>query len=502
VVDGVVASVQADQASIRVGEALGQLAVKDVAWTHVKDLTELLRVGDLVRIRLIALPGDGVAKISLEQEPEVEGALVALNPGTGEILALSGGFDFERSEWNRATQARRQTGSAFKPFVFAAALANGWTLTDTIHDAPTVFLDVKTLEPYQPENYSYRYYGELTLRKALEKSANIATVKLLNAVGYQEVIDIAQRLGITTDLKPYPSLGLGSFEISLLELTSAYGTFANQGVRVEPHLVTEVHDRSGALLSRVEPKVQDAVSPQIAYLMNRCLAGVITDGTGRRASNIKRALAGKTGTTDENTDAWFIGYGPDIAVGVWVGFDAKKSLGDRETGALAALPIWKYFLEGYAENAPAAEFIRPPGITIVAIDRETGLKANRAAGCSPVLAEVFVTGTEPNEYCSHNEHRLHNYPYPLQRFHLNDAGELEIPSRELDRLLANDLSIQLSADGKTLTTFADGKPVTMKLRRTPGGSSGELPPRIGRRVDPSEWVGTDGRRAEVLLIGR
>jgi membrane peptidoglycan carboxypeptidase len=255
-------------------------------------------------------------------------------------------------------------------------------------------------------------------------------------------------------------------------------------------------------LSRVEPKVQDAVTPQTAYLMNRCLAGVITDGTGRRASDIQRPLAGKTGTTDENTDAWFVGYGPDIAVGVWVGFDAKKSLGDRETGALAALPIWKYFLEGYAENAPAEEFHRPPGITIVTIDRETGLKASRAAGCSPVLAEVFVSGTEPNEYCSHDEHLLHKYPYPLQRFHLNEVGELEIPSTELDRLLANDLSLQLSADGKTLKAFSNGKPVSVKLRRIPGGSTGELPARIARQVDPSEWVGTDGRRAEVILIGQ
>ncbi|MBD3867652.1 MAG: PBP1A family penicillin-binding protein [Acidobacteria bacterium] len=502
VVDGVVTAVEGSRADVRIGEYTGSLRKAQIAWTRAKSPGRILSTGDLVRVRLLELNEDGTAGITLEQEPAVEAALVALNPASGEILALSGGFDFDRSEWNRATQARRQTGSAFKPFVFATALANGWTLSDTILDEPTVFLDPRTLEPYQPENFSNTYYGTLTVRTALEKSANIATVKLLDQVGYNNVLDIAKRLGITADLRPYPSLGLGAFEISLLELTSAYGTFANEGVRVEPHFVTEVRDSSGAVLSRIEPRVQDAVSPQTAYLMNRCLAGVITDGTGRRASNIQRALAGKTGTTDGNTDAWFVGYGPDLAVGVWVGFDAKKSLGSRETGALAALPIWKHFMEAVTTERDDVEFRQPPGITVVAIDRNTGLRANPAAGCTPVFSEVFAAGSEPTRYCSRSAHRVRELPYSLQRYEFNEDGELEIPSVELDALLAVNLSFQLSADGRSLTASGAGNRVTVPLRRIPGGDAGELPARIQRRVDPSEWVGHDGRRARVILVRR
>ncbi len=502
VVDGLVTAVDSSQALVRVGDYRGVLGKAQIAWTRNNNPSRILNVGDIVRVRLDEILDDGAVGISLEQEPEVEAALVALNPATGEILALSGGFDFDRSEWNRATQARRQTGSAFKPFVFAAALANGWTLADTILDEPTVFLDPRTLEPYQPENFSNRYYGTLTVRTALEKSVNIATVKLLDQVGYDNVLDIAKGLGITADLRPYPSLGLGAFEISLLELTSAYGTFANEGVRVEPHIVTEVRDSSGAVLSRIEPRVQDAVTPQTAYLMNRCLAGVITDGTGRRASDIQRPLAGKTGTTDGNTDAWFVGYGPDLAVGVWVGYDTKKSLGSRETGALAALPIWKHFMEAVAAEREAVGFHQPAGITVVAVDRNTGLRANPAAGCDAVFSEVFAVGSEPSRYCSRAAHRILGLPYSLQRYEFNEADELEIPSLELDDLLAADLSFQLSANGRSLTASTAGGRITVPISRIPGGDPAELPSRIQRQVDPSEWVGNDGHRARIVLIRR
>ena len=502
VVDGVVVAVDGNAAQVRIGDYVGTLAGPQIAWTGAKSPSRILKTGDLVRIRLLELKSEGKAAITLEQEPAVEAALVALNPATGEILALAGGFDFDRSEWNRAIQARRQTGSAFKPFVFAAALANGWTLSDTILDEPTVFLDPRTLEPYQPENFSNGYYGTLTVRTALEKSANIATVKLLDQVGYNTVINVAKRLGISADLRPYPSLGLGSFEISLLELTSAYGTFANEGVRVEPHMVLEVRDSSGAILSRIEPHVQDAVTPQTAFLMNRCLAGVITDGTGRRASNIQRPLAGKTGTTDGNTDAWFVGYSPDLAVGVWVGFDTKKSLGSRETGALAALPIWKHFMEAVTREGEGEAFRQPPGITVVAVDRNTGLRANPSAGCSAIISEVFVAGTEPSLYCSQAAHKVLTLPYPLQRYEFDDAGMLEIPSEELDVLLAVDLSFQLSADGRSLTASTGAERITVPIRRVAGGETTELPERIQRKVDPSEWVGHDGRRARVILVRR
>jgi penicillin-binding protein 1A len=296
-------------------------------------------------------------------------------------------------------QARRQTGSAFKPFVYAAALGHGMTLADTLLDEPTVFLDRKNPVPYQPENYTLKYYETVTLRTAIEKSANIATVKLLNVIGYDAVIDTARRLGISGDLQPFPSLALGSFEISLLELTSAYGTFANQGVLVQPHLVREVRNREGAIVTTVEPEVRDAVRPEIAFLMNRVLSGVISDGTGQAAAALGGHLAGKTGTTDDNTDAWFVGYSPTLALGVWVGFDEPRSLGSKETGARAALPIWRAFMEAAVKLLPDEEFPRPPGMTVVSIDRHTGLKANLEADCGDTISEVFIEGTEPTSYC-------------------------------------------------------------------------------------------------------
>jgi penicillin-binding protein 1A len=502
VTDGVVVQVDGDQARVRVGTHVGTLGSEEIGWTRRKKPSSILKVGDVPRVRLESVGEDGRAKITLEQEPLVEAALVALDPRTGEVLALVGGFDFHRSEWDRATQSQRQTGSAFKPFVYAASLALGKTLSDRILDEPTVFLDPYSGAAYQPENYTNKYYGTLTLRRALEKSANIATVKLLDEIGYDEVIEFARRLGISSEMHPYPSLALGVFGVSLLELTSAYGSFANQGVWVEPHLVREVRDHGGALLTQVEPEVRDAVSPQIAYLINRSLEGVITDGTGKAARSLGRPLAGKTGTTDFNTDAWFIGYAPDLVVGVWVGFDDYTSLGTRETGALAALPIWKRFMEAAYQGRPVEEFARPSGITFVSVDRETGLRANPAADCRPTYSEVFVSGTEPTRYCNRHEHRLLQMPSALQRFPVGERGRIRIPSAELDELLANDLSLYISADGTELVSRSAEGNDRFPLARTPGGDVTVLPARVREKVHPEEWVGKDGRRARVVLLRR
>jgi len=267
--DGVVVEVSREAATVRVAGLTGSLGPEQIAWTREKRPDRLLKVGDLVRVRLAGIREDGAADLQLEQKPAVEGAMVVLEPATGAVRALVGGLDFERSEYNRAIQANRQTGSAFKPFVYAAALANGWTLADTLLDEPTVFLDPRNPQPYQPENYKNQYYGTVTLRTALEKSANIATVKLLDRIGYEAVIEIAHRLGISSRLQPFPSLALGSFETRLLELTAAYGAFANQGVLVAPHLVEEVIASDGIPAERVEPAITDAVDPRVAFLMNR-----------------------------------------------------------------------------------------------------------------------------------------------------------------------------------------------------------------------------------------
>ncbi len=502
VVDGVVLRVDRERAEVRVGDHLGTLGTDEIAWTGRTRPSSILKPGDLVRVRLEKLESGGTVRIALEQEPAVEAALIAIDPRTGAVRAMVGGFDFERSEFNRATQARRQTGSTFKPFVYAAALAHGDTLADTIVDEPTVFLDPQTREPYQPENYSRTYYGRVTLRRALEKSVDIATVELLDEIGYRPVIELARRLGIRSELQPYPSLALGAFEVTLQELTGAYAAFANQGVAVEPHLVDEVLDREGTAIARIEPPIRDALSPQIAYLMNRCLAGVITDGTGRAAASLGRPLAGKTGTTDENTDAWFIGYAPDLAVGVWVGFDVKKSLGSRETGAAAALPIWQQFMENAYAGVPPEDFERPPDITIVPIDRETGLRANPAAHCADVLPEVFVSGTEPSTYCSVAAHERLRLPYTLQRYPLDERGELEIPSADLDALLQNDLSVFLSPDGSRLLASTPDGVVSMPFRRVPGAPTAAVAPELLEGLDTSDWVGRDGRRAKIVVLNR
>jgi len=500
VTDGVVLAVDDAQATVRVGAYRGTLGPDEIRWTRKKTPDRLLSAGDVIRVRIESIDEEEPIRIALEQEPQVEAALVAIDPRSGAIKALVGGFDFERSEFDRAIQAKRQTGSAFKPIVYAAALNEGFSLADLILDQPTVFLDRRNPVPYQPENYSNKYYETITLRTSLEKSANIATVKLLDRIGYDAVIGTAERLGIGGDLQPFPSLALGSFEISLLRITAAYGAFANQGVLVEPFLVEEVHSHEGALLERLEPAVRDAVSPEIAFLMNRVLSGVITDGTGRAASSLGLNLAGKTGTTDQNTDAWFIGYAPELAVGVWVGFDEPKTLGSRETGAQAALPIWRAFMEGVFAGETNADFEIPSTISFVSIDRETGLKANLGAACRNVITEVFVRGTEPTEYCTRNHHQRLGLPYPFQRFELNDQGALVVDATELERLLSEEVDVFLIDGGSAIEAHTTEGTYALPLEIVKRNPREPLPSWLAERFDIDQWVGLDGREAEVVWM--
>ncbi len=496
---GVVLSVSGSRANLRVGPYTGVLGPEQIAWTGEKSAGSVVQVGDIVQVRLLRVREDGSAELELEQEPEVEGALVVLDPSSGAVRALVGGLDFKRSEFDRAMQASRQTGSAFKPFVYAAALASGWTLADVLLDEPTVFLDPRNPEPYQPENYTNKYYGTITLRTALEKSANIATVKLLDEIGYASIIDTVRRLGITTPLRPFPSLALGVFETKLLELTAAYGVFANQGVLIEPHLIEEVFDQDGAVKDRIEPAVTDAVRPQIAYLMNRLLAGVITDGTGRGAASLNLNLAGKTGTTDANTDAWFVGYNPDLAVGVWVGFDEPRTLGPKETGARAALPIWREFMEQAFSGVPPRPFSMPPGITIVSVDRRTGLRVAPHAYCRPILSEAFIAGTEPTGSCSVYAHQHLRLPHAFQRHSLNERGQLVLPAAELDALLASEPHARLVDGARRLEVRLPDEVVSFPIRIVEGGVDTLSDPRLAA-FDTATWVGTDGRQAHVVWI--
>jgi penicillin-binding protein 1A len=500
--DGVVTEVAEEGASVRVGPYSGTLGHDEISWTEAEQPGDILKVGDVIRVRLVSIDDASAARLTLEQEPVVEAAFVALDPATGYVKAMVGGFDFERSEFNRATQAKRQTGSAFKPIVFAAALSNGLTLADTLLDEPTVFLDPQRPAPYQPENYKNKYYGTITLRTALERSANIATVKLLDRIGYDAVIDAARRLGVRSELRPYASLALGAFETNLLELTAAYGTFANRGVWVEPHLVTEVLDRDGRPLERIEPDVRDALGPQVSFLMNRLLSGVITDGTGRAAASLNLPLAGKTGTTDDNTDAWFIGYAPGLAVGVWVGFDERRSLGQRETGARAALPIWRAFMKEAAEAAERLDAIEPPGVTLVTIDRRTGLRANPRAYCSPTITEAFLSGTEPTDLCSVYDHQRLRLPHPFQRYPIDEAGNLVIPVDELDRLMLQETNVRLAGGGTRIEAYLPGEVVSMGVKVVLNLLPPELDPdSYLPPFDTTAWIGKDGRPARIEWIG-
>jgi len=498
--DGVVLETSRGRARIRAGTALGSLDSDGMKWTGRTDPAALVRRGDIVRVRVVSAKIADHAVYALEQEPKVEGALVAIDPRTGAVRALVGGLDFRRSEFDRSMQARRQAGSSFKPFVYAAALQQGMTASDRVLDAPTVFVEPGTFSLYQPENYGTKYYGLLTLREALEKSANISAVKVLDRAGFRPVIALARELGLTTDLHPFPSLALGAFEVSLFEMTSAYGAFANQGVRVAPYLVEAVRSREGAVLEEAKPSAREVLQPQTAALMNALLAGVITDGTGAAAASLGRPLAGKTGTTDDCTDAWFIGYTPDLVVGVWVGFDTKKSLGSRETGAQAALPIWMAFMEDALRDEPPVPFPDVPGVMHQTVDRATGLRAVETAGCVELIQEAFLEGTEPTAECSAAEHARLRLPWILARYDLDEQGFLVVPADDLTALLATEPFLTVDAVKKTLSVVSRDGAVTLRLRVVPGKTP-RLPPSLEGTVDPTTLLGKDGRPAEVVLLG-
>ncbi len=334
-------------AGLRIADAELEVTRRAIAWTGRDRVEQVFSESTLLPVRILELDRSGrPVRVELGSAPDADAALIAVDAATGEILALVGGRDFSISEFDLAMQARRQAGSAFKPFIFAAALELGLGPGQWIWDVPTVVVDRGSPVPYQPENYERDYEGLVTLRHALEHSRNIPTLRLLDAIGYDPAMEMARRLGIATHMRAYPSLALGSFEVRLVDLVSAYAAFANGGVLVEPRMVNEVRHRAQQTLFRVEPRAREVLSPEVAGMMTSLLEGVVQRGTGRAARILRRPLAGKTGTTDDFTNAWFIGFSPSIAVGVWVGHSASNaSLGRGETGARAALPIWIRFFD-------------------------------------------------------------------------------------------------------------------------------------------------------------
>ncbi|ROR03493.1 penicillin-binding protein 1A [Desulfosoma caldarium] len=372
------------------------LNLKAAPWAagYFSSRRHLFSKGDLIWVRVEAQGSDTTPwLVSLEQEPQTEGALLAMNPQTGRVVCMVGGKDFSKSQFNRATQAYRQPGSAFKPIIYATALEKGSTESSMLIDSPIIKEDPSLVGPWKPANYDNAFWGPITLRDALIHSRNVVAIKLLESVGIHEVHEMARRLGIRSPLTPTLSLALGASGVSLWELVTAYSAFAAQGLRVEPYMVEAVYDRNGRLLEKHQVRQERALSAQTAYIITDILQGVIREGTGRSVRSINRPAAGKTGTTNEMKDAWFVGYTPELLTGVWVGHDDHRlSLGPKETGGRAAAPIWLSFMQEYLRETPAENFPVPENIVFAKIPSKSN-KSQAERGRETFAA--FVEGTQP-----------------------------------------------------------------------------------------------------------
>ena len=428
----VVLELTADRADIGfVDAARGIIPVAELKWARawregqklgpaVAAPADVLEIGDVIMVEPVNTDAEGLPypanSHALRQIPAIGGAIVALDPHTGRVLAMSGGYSYRLSEFNRATQARRQPGSAFKPFVYMAALDSGFTPSTLVLDAPFVIDQGAGLGKWKPANYTNRFYGPAPMRLGVEKSRNLMTVRLAQTVGMDRVKSYAERFGVVDRLPEHLSMALGAGETTLLRLSTAYAMIVNGGRRIVPTLIDRVQDRYGRTIFRHDqracdfcqtlawadqsaPRLPDlreqVVAADTAYQMVSMLRGVILRGTGRRISQIRRPLAGKTGTTNDNYDTWFIGFSPDLVVGVFAGFDHPRSLGERETGSSVAAPIFKSFMEDALADQPTVPFRIPDGILLVRVNPETGLPAR--AGDKRVLLEAFKPGTVPTE---------------------------------------------------------------------------------------------------------
>ena len=323
-----------------------------------------------------------------------EGAVVTVEPQTGYVKAMVGGSDFFRSEFNRAVQAKRQPGSAFKPFIYIAALEAGFTPASQIEDSPVSFAVGKNGQVWKPENYDRKFRGATTLQQAIEESVNVVTVKLQERIGLAKTIQVARRLGITSPLDVNLSLALGTSDVSLLEITSAYGTLANQGVWMPPVTIRYVTDAQGKLLEEHVPEGREALAPETAYVITQMLRGVVERGTGQAAKGLGRPVAAKTGTTNDYSNAWFVGFTPRLATGVWVGYDRPRSLGKDETGSRVAVPIWVTYMGKVLGNSPKEDFPVPDHVVSMLVDEDA------SGECLRPVPMAFVKGTESGMACN------------------------------------------------------------------------------------------------------
>ena len=395
VVPAVVAAVDGATMQLRAGPLRIVVDKKGFAWTGKTAATPLVTTGDLVEARLLTVDEAAhTATGSLEQTPVVEGAVLAIDNHTGQIKALIGGYSFERSKFDRATQAYRQVGSAFKPIVYTAAIDRGYTPATIIMDTPATFPGGAGSPSYSPLNYDRKFEGPVTLRHALEESRNVPAVRVMDQVGPAHVVQYARRLGLQSPIPPYLAVALGAAEATLVEMTSAYSVFPNQGVRMRPYPIGKVIDREGNVLEENRPEPKDAIRADTAFVMTNLLRGVVQRGTAAKAASLNWPLGGKTGTTDDYTDAWFIGFDPDITIGVWVGLDQKKPIGQNMTGAEAALPIWMEIMKAWIGDRKEPPAFTPPGnIIFVSVDKATGSAADPAT--PGTISEAFIAGTQP-----------------------------------------------------------------------------------------------------------
>jgi penicillin-binding protein 1A len=388
IVVGLVESVQDAEATIRIGKYRGSLGVKEIAWTKAKKPGDILKAGDLAAFSISALDHvKKTASLSLDQLPEVQGALITLDNATGAIKAMVGGYDFELSEFNRATQAMRQVGSTFKPFVYTTALERGMSPDDTVLDSPISFTDGLG-RVWSPQNYDSKFKGSIPIRQALVESRNVPAIKIASLIGIKNVLVTARRFGLTGPMEPYLPLAIGACEATPLEMATAFTVFPNLGQQPKPFFIRKIEDYDRIPKEETIPKLQKLLEPQIAEKMLGLLQGVVQGGTATAAKSLGRPLGGKTGTTNDFTDAWFVGFTPSITTAVWVGFETKRTLGNKEVGGVVALPIWIQYHESILKDKPVEQFATAEITDQITITDDT--ESN-----SPSRKKLFVEDIPP-----------------------------------------------------------------------------------------------------------
>ncbi len=401
IVPAVVVDATGAALQLRAGQYRVTIDRKGFAWTGKTAASQLgLARGDLVEVQLATAEG-AQATGTLEQPPIVQGAVLAIENRTGRVKAMIGGASFELSKFNRATQAYRQVGSAFKPLVYTAAIDRGYTPATILMDTPASFPGGAGQPAYTPMNYDRKFEGAVTLRHAIEQSRNIPAIRVMEALGPRQVILYARRLGLESPLPPYLPVALGAAEATLVEMTSAFSVYPNQGVRMRPHSLLKVTDREGNVLEENRPEPKDAIRADTAFVMTNLLRGVVQRGTAAKAAALNWPIGGKTGTTDDYTDAWFIGFDPDVTIGVWVGLDQKKPIGYNQTGSEAALPIWIEIMQAWIGERKEPPKFEPPGnIVFVSVDKGSGSETDPAA--PGAISEAFIAGTQPGSIKQQN----------------------------------------------------------------------------------------------------